>query len=147
VTCTLILRIMTLCWSVRISLAFCLLANVSLFVLRVFSNVLFVLKIYCAMFLSDEHFVTRVKSISVRPSRKKAHACCEINIWRTVFFVIIIIFLLLLLSNVISYLSFMAVIWQIKVYILIQYTNQLFNYKSTLYIHHPEKSNPLDIVQ
>jgi len=26
---------------------------------------LFVLKIYCAMFSSDEHFVTRVKSISV----------------------------------------------------------------------------------
>jgi len=39
------------------------------------------------------------------------------DIWRTVFFVMIIIFLLLLLlSIVISYVSFMAVIWRIKVY-------------------------------
>ena len=41
------------------------------------------------------------------------------DIWRTVFFVSIIILLLLLLSIVISYVSFMAVIWRIKVYICI----------------------------
>jgi len=40
------------------------------------------------------------------------------DIWQTVFFVIIIIFLLLL-SIVISYVSFMAVIWRIKVYIIV----------------------------
>jgi len=54
-----------LCWSVRISLAFCLWANVSLFILLVFSIDLFVLRIYCAVFSSNKHFVTRVKSISV----------------------------------------------------------------------------------
>jgi len=109
-----VLRIMTLCWSVRISLAFCLWANVSLFVLRVFSN------FYCFWKCIVQCFqATSNSSQEWNQSRLAENRLMLVVKWTfdELYFLSSSLFFLLLLSIVISYVSFMAVIWWIKVYI------------------------------